>query len=116
MTIVNEKSWWQTRRDRVKKAGLGLLTFLAGTTVFYVLMITAVIVSGWLIFSNVWLPLQQAVGLPAGIAEQNPALQSEFIQGINDGRVNRLEYRPNSYVGYRRFFNPAPTLTPTPLP
>lgn len=114
MANNSNKSWWEIQQPKIKQASLSALRFLAGSTVYYILLTIAVLIVAWMLWVNVWQPLQEEAGLPGNLSGQNPGLQEELVQGINDGRRHRLEYRAKSYNGYQRLFNPLPSVSPTP--
>ncbi len=114
MPNPSDKPWWDAPRAWLVDSSRTALRFLASSIVFYVFLACAALVLGWLLFNNVWRPLQQEVGLPPGVSNQNPVLQEDLLQGINEGRQHRLQYRSKSYIGWQRLFIPPPTPLPTP--
>lgn len=88
---------------------------LAGRNVRLGLMTISLLVAGWLLYIDVYKPISDPVSLPIGVTPNNPELDSQSLQTINNERVSRGQYLPKSFQSYNQFFlSVLPTTTPTP--
>ena len=86
-----------------------------GFTARFIVILVMLVIATWLLYQNLWRPLQEEITLPAGVLDTNPLLRSELLQGINEDRAERSRYQPGSYSGYSRLFT-APDAQSTPVP
>jgi len=104
MAERRETIWAVTWRPRLGRAGRLAVGLAAGKTIRLVIILLSGVMVWWLLYGNVWRPLQQPVGLPPGVSRQNPVLDSGWLQGIVGSRLEREAHRPRSYGIYSRLF------------
>jgi hypothetical protein len=78
----------------LKKTGRSALRIGASSWMRSVMILAAIGLIGWLMYVNVWEPLQQEITLPPGISHQNPQLDEASLQGISRARAERAAYSP----------------------
>lgn len=96
-----------------RRVGSVALVIARGRVVRMVLAGLTLLAAGWLVFSNVWQPLQQSVGLPVGVTPRNPELDSSALNAINAQRAERASHQAPTFIEAERLFVPA---RPSPVP
>ena len=74
----------------IVKFGSTLILSLGNTWFIVFLSSIIFLLLFWLVFSNVWLPIQEPVPLPLGVTGDNPSIETEKIKSINNQMVNRV--------------------------
>lgn len=103
-------------RGYLQTGGKTIALILAGRAVRLGLILVALIAISWLLYTNVFLVVTESVLLPPGVTDKNPELDHNSLETINNSRVSRSQYQPNSFVPFDSLFPIAFIATPTPKP
>jgi hypothetical protein len=70
----------------------------------------AVLMTGWLLYQNVWNPLHEEIILPAGVTPHNPRLDEGMLETITNARVERTQHTIRPFTGIERVLTqPSPS-------
>ena len=101
-TILAIRRRKKSRRGQVV---IGKITkFLSGRLVFMVLLTIAVMLSGFLIWERVIQPLNVASGLPAGVSDTPPTIDSESAKAVAEHRAQRVQSPPRTFSQFSSAF------------
>jgi len=73
-----------------------------------IIILIAGIITGYIIYQSIWLPLRQAAVLPAGVSPNNPELSRTILQDINAARTERQQSVRLNFSRYNLLFVPPP--------
>lgn len=94
-----------------------VMSVAAGRVVRFSLLAASVVAVGSLLYINITQPLQQSVGLPAGVTDRDPELAGNLLDDILVEQGVRTDVRPRSFTAYDRFFIISPpVISPVPPP
>lgn len=112
--MATELSSLKTKQVTARWRWLGrrMVLGLGMRTTRWVIVAAALGYLGWLLVGSVWQPLRQPVLLPGGVSSTNPEVNSELLQQITGGRVERSQYTAKSLFAFEPLF--APTTSPQP--
>lgn len=68
------------------------------------LSVSAIVVSIALMYVYVWRAVNQDIGLPPGVSAQDPVLNKEALQILNQQRVDRVRASLNSFEAATTLF------------
>lgn len=104
---------WKKILARLVVFGKYVVVLMSKSTTGMAVIAAAVLVAGVLSYFYAFLPLQQEVGLPEGVLDEQPNLQTSILQEIADQQVERSNYTTRLFSGLSPHFR---QVVPTPVP
>jgi hypothetical protein len=81
-----------TRRTRTWRRLVRGLWQYAGSGWWRVLVVlVALVTTGWLFYSQVWMVLENELPWPAGVTSTVPTVESQLLQQVNESRLRRSQ-------------------------
>jgi hypothetical protein len=103
-TTTGKKSFVQIWGPKISHTTRSVVWTLGGGTARLLIISFSLLIVLWLLYANAWLPIQEEAGLPAGVVEQNPAINDTLLREINEKREQKIMRTPQSFSGYTRLF------------
>lgn len=88
----------QTLLSRWKKVTQILLVVISSKVMHWCIIMVMFAASVWLLYSNMWLPLNQEKGLPPGVSPRNPQIQEEMLRELHVLRAARVQHTDISFI------------------
>jgi hypothetical protein len=74
------------------------MRWLASSLLRIFIVTIAVLITAYLLYTNVWENLLNSVALPAGVSSENIKLNTELLKSINDQRISRVEHQAQPFA------------------
>lgn len=84
------------------------VTYASSRAFRWLIVLLGLIAAASLVYRSVWLPLQQALPLPPGVAPTNPELDTTVLKDINSQRALRVQRARQNFARYSNVFEPSP--------
>ena len=97
---VSAQAWLSRSKKPIKV----LLIVVSSRTIRWFVIMLLFGVSVWLLYTNMWLPLNHVNGLPPGVSPRNPEVQEDMLRELHIQRAERVQHTKRSYINALNYF------------